>query len=119
MEELGSRAAKRARPIEPEAVKKSLRPVLGASALFLLALLVLGGVKSWRDLMLSRERVRELEREIAVAHERIEKLERRIDNLEKDPQTLERRAREDLGLVHPNDHVLLLPDNEPAKPAER
>lgn len=97
---------------------RSLRPVIGASLLFLLGLLALGGVKSYRDLTQARERVRELESQIRAAEERIESLKRQIEQLQDDPHTLERRAREDLGLAKPGELVILLPEEAEGEPAE-
>jgi len=96
--------------------KKSLRPVLGASAIFLLVLLGVGGLKSTRDLGLARERVEDLEQGILEAESRIRQLERSIDRLRNDPLTLERRAREDLGLAFPDDLIYLLPEEPPEEP---
>ncbi|MCB1032919.1 MAG: septum formation initiator family protein [Acidobacteria bacterium] len=102
---------------KPPSGGKSLRPVVGATLLTLLALLALGGVKSYRDLTLARERVRELEEQIRAAHERIESLKQEILQLKGDPNTIERRAREDLGLAKPGELVILLPDEEEEDPA--
>ncbi len=96
---------------KPPKTEKSLRPGLGATVLFLLFLLSLGGVKSYRDLSIARQRVAELEQSIRDASQRIEELEKRIDNLLHDPHTLERRAREDLGLARPGDVLILLPED--------
>lgn len=90
--------------------RKSLRPVLGASAVFLLLLLLLGGLKGYRDLSVARQRVQELEEGIEEAEERIRLLEVQIERLRSDPFTLERRAREDLGLAMPGDLIYLLPE---------
>ncbi len=97
---------------KPPQAQKSLRPVLGATVLFLLFLLGLGGVKSYRDLAVSRQRVEDLELSILEARQRIELLEHRIEQLRHDPHTLERHAREDLGLAFPGDVLILLPEDE-------
>ncbi|MCH9650592.1 MAG: septum formation initiator family protein [Deltaproteobacteria bacterium] len=96
---------------KPPQAQKSLRPVLGATVLFLLFLLGLGGVKSYRDLAVSRQRVEDLEQSIEDARQRIELLENRIEQLRNDPHTLERHAREDLGLAFPGDVLILLPED--------
>ncbi len=97
---------------------RSLRPVIGATLFFLLGLLALGGIKSYRDLTQARERVDALELQIQAAEDRIESLKQEIRQLQGDPQTLERRAREDLGLVKPGELVILLPDRAEEQPAQ-
>jgi cell division protein FtsB len=102
---------------KPPKVTKSLRPVLGVSAVVLLILLGLGGAKRGQDLAKSRQRVAELEEGIRAAEERIRALERLIERLKTDPQMLERRAREDLGLAFPDDLIYLLPEEPSQLPA--
>ena len=46
--------------------------------------------------------------------ERIALLKRRIESLKNDPVTLDRVARESLGLVRPEDVVIVLPARPPA-----
>jgi cell division protein FtsB len=87
--------------------------VLGLGLAFLLALLATTGLKGYRDLLATRERERTLEARIEETRERIEHLEERIDRLRDDPLTLERLAREDLGLVEPEDVVIVLPPGTP------
>lgn len=78
--------------------------------LFLLVLLVVVGLKSYRDLSLAQAQVEALEGEVKATEERIEGLRQHIERLEHDPLTVEQLAREDLGLVRPDDVVILLPD---------
>ncbi|MCB1054634.1 MAG: septum formation initiator family protein [Acidobacteria bacterium] len=94
---------------EPSPGRNPLRPFLGVTAAVLVLLVVLGGVKSYRDLSQARQRVAALELEIRDAQARIAALEQRIHRLQDDPNTLERLAREDLGLVEPGDVVIVLP----------
>lgn len=107
-------AARQAKP--PAASGRPLRRLMGVTVLILAGVLLLGGIKTWRDLRVSRTQLQELEQEIADKQERIEALKARIQRLEEDPQTLERRAREDLGLVRPADVIFVLPEEAPAEP---
>jgi cell division protein FtsB len=104
---------------EAPARPDSLRAVLGAAVLFFSVLLVFASVKSHRDLVAAREHQRGLERTIHDTRERIEVLRGRIDRLRRDPDTLERLAREELGMVKPNDVVIVLPPPAPAVAAPR
>jgi cell division protein FtsB len=104
---------------DPEAPARpdSLRAVLGAAVLFFSVLLVFASVKSHRDLVAARDQQRDLERTIHDTRERIEVLRGRIDRLRRDPDTLERLAREELGMVRPNDVVIVLPPAAPPRAA--
>ncbi|HVT16103.1 MAG TPA: septum formation initiator family protein [Thermoanaerobaculia bacterium] len=96
----------------------SLRPVLGAVVLLFMVLLVIAGLKSYRDLGAARERERVLAGRIEETRAGIERLRGRISRLRSDPVTLERLAREELGLVKPTDLVIELPRTaEPAPPS--
>ena len=86
-----------------------LRSVLVAVVVFLVLLLATFGLKSYRDLAAVRGRERLLTAEIAGTEERIALLKRRIESLKNDPVTLDRVARENLGLVRPEDVVIVLP----------
>ena len=91
-----------------------LRSVLLAVVVFLVLLLATFGLKSYRDLAAVRARERLLTAEIAGTEERIAQLKRRIERLKNDPVTLDREARASLGLVRPEDVVIVLP--APASP---
>ena len=91
-----------------------LRSVLMAVVVFLVLLLATFGLKSYRDLTAVRGRERQLTAEIAGTEKRIALLKRRIESLKNDPVTLDRVARESLGLVRPEDVVIVLP--APATP---
>ena len=92
---------------------RSSRSVLTAAVLFLLVLLAVVGLKSYRDLSFAHGRVDGLKGEVQATEQRIEALEERIERLQNDPMTLEQRAREDLGLVRPGEEVILLPEGDP------
>lgn len=94
-----------------------LRSVLVAVVVFLVLLLATFGLKSYRDLAAVRGRERLLTAEIAGTEERIALLKRRIESLKNDPVTLDRVARESLGLVRPEDVVIVLPAPPAAAPA--
>jgi hypothetical protein len=74
------------------------------------ALLAIAALKSYRDLAAARAHEHQLETQIAETKARSEKLRLRIDRLRHDPGMLERLAREDLGMVHPRDVVIELPE---------
>jgi cell division protein FtsB len=99
---------------EAPARPDSLRAVLGAAVLFFSVLLVFASVKSHRDLVAARDHRRDLERTIRETRERNEVLRGRIERLRRDPDTLEGLAREQLGMVRPNDLVIVLPQPVPA-----
>ena len=89
---------------------RSFRTTLAAAVLFLLMLLIVVGLKSYRDLSFAHGRVQALEEDVKATQERIERLQQDIQQLKNDPLTVEQLAREDLGLVRPEDVVILLPD---------
>ena len=97
----------------------SFRPVLGAAVALFLALLAIAALKSYRDLASARAHQHLLERQIQQTEARSEWLRSRIDRLHHDPGMLERLAREDLGMVRPNDVVIELPEGAVASPASR
>lgn len=86
-----------------------LRSVLVAVVVFLVLLLATFGLKSYRDLDAVRGRERLLIAEIAGTEQRIALLKRRIESLKNDPVMLDRVARESLGLVRPEDVVIVMP----------
>lgn len=87
-------------------------PYLVATGLFLLVAVVgLSGARSYRDLAAARDRERELSTEIAAAEQRVRELSQRLELLRDDPALLEHIARKRLGLVAPDEHVLILPDD--------
>jgi len=97
----------------------SFRPVLGAAVVLFLALLAIAALKSYRDLASARAHQHMLERQIQQTVARSEWLRLRIERLHHDPGMLERLAREDLGMVRPNDVVIELPDGAVAPAASR
>lgn len=80
-----------------------------AVVVFLVLLLATFGLKSYRDLDAVRGRERLLIAEIAGTEQRIALLKRRIESLKNDPVMLDRVARESLGLVRPEDVVIVMP----------
>jgi cell division protein FtsB len=87
-------------------------------ALAVIAVLVAVGaasVRSWRDLAEQRAREAELAAAIVKTETAVRELEERNRRLEKDPLTLERLARQQLGLVKPDDLVVVFPE-KPAAP---
>lgn len=76
-------------------------------------LLVVAGVKSYRDLSIARTHEHKLRLEIEGTHQRIRHLSDRIERIENDDATLEQLAREELGWVRAHDVVIVLPDETP------
>jgi len=95
-----------------DARPRPFRSLLSALLVFLVLVLATAALKAWRDLESSHARAAELEQRVTATEERIESLRERIHDLKSDPATLDRIAREDLGLVHPNDVVIVLPPSE-------
>ncbi len=85
------------------------RSLFGALMFTGMMLVIVAGLKSYRDLSLASDREARLEMRIEEAQERVEVLESRVDLLRDDPATLERLAREQRGLVMADDLVLVLP----------
>lgn len=92
-----------------------LRSVVAAVVVFLVLLLATFGLKSYRDLSSVRGREQALLAEIAGTEQRIALLRHRIERLKNDPVMLDRVARESLGLVRPEDVVIVLPAPAPAE----
>ena len=79
-----------------------------------LVLVLLGaGVQGYRDLAKSRTRLAELAARKSETARRVADLEQRIERLRADPMMLERLAREELGMVRPNDVVIVFPEEQP------
>jgi cell division protein FtsB len=103
---------------EPETPTESsvhpLRSWLGVTVIMMLAILTAAGIKSYRDLAAARDHQADLERRVEAAKERIGILDQRLEGMEDDPIVLERLAREELGMVRPDDVVIVLPAPEPS-----
>ena len=103
--------AAEAAPLRP----RPLRSLVSAMVVVLVLVLATVALTGWRDLAAARAREKALAAEVASAEARIEEAKRRIARLQADPVTLDRIAREELGLVSPQDVVVVLPP--PAAPA--
>jgi len=88
---------------------RPLRSLVGLLVGFALLALAIAGLKGWRDYQGALAHEQRLQGDISAAQERIQGLETRIDRLQHDPATLDRVAREQLGLVEPNEVVVVLP----------
>jgi cell division protein FtsB len=88
------------------------RSLFGALMFTGMMLVIVAGLKSYRDLSVAQERQGSLERRVEASHVRVEALRSRVDLLRNDPAMLERLAREQRGLVLPDDLVLVLPAAE-------
>jgi cell division protein FtsB len=108
----------------PEAPPRPFRSLLSAVFVFLVLLLATFGLRGWQDVSRARERERTLAAEVAATEARIAELKRKIERMKNDPVTLDRMARQELGLVSPDDVVIVLPARAaanalPAPPAAR
>ncbi len=95
---------------------RPLRSLLSAVVIFLLLVLATTSLAGWRELERARGKERALAEEVTAREARIRALERRIERLRSDPVTLDRLAREDLGMVAPEDVVIILPEPASAPP---
>ena len=97
---------------------RSFQALIAGAAGLVTLILAIAGAQTWRDLAAVKNRESEIRERLVGADQRIEDLERRIQSLREDPATLERLAREELGLVKPEDVVILLPpeSEEPEAP---
>lgn len=103
---------------EPDPTRRlPLRGLAVGGAVILLALLAVAGFKSYRNLAAVQAQEAALEQQVAATQERIETLRHRVERLRDDPATLERLAREELGMVHPGDVVIVLPAEDAEPPA--
>jgi cell division protein FtsB len=101
----------------PKRQSLPLRLALGGGVVFVVGLLITAGAKSYRDLQIVRQREAHLGARIGAAEDRLEDLQHRLELLRYDPATLERLAREELGLVSPEDIVFVLPPAPDPPPA--
>ena len=91
-------------------------------ALAVLAVLVAVGaasLRSWRDLAEQRAHEADLQAAIAKTEAAVRALEERNRRLESDAVTLERLARQELGLVKPDDLVVVFPPPGQAPPRQQ
>ena len=100
--------------------RRSRLPV-GLSVGVGLALLVLSiaAVDVYRDLAQQKQRRIELEQRIQASELRIRELEARIERMRNDSDTLEQLAREELGLVRPEDVLVIFPESSSDADSER
>ena len=105
----------------PARSRPSFQALIAGAAALVTLILAIAGARTWRDLAAVKHRESEIHERIEGADRRIEGLENRIESLRDDPATLERLAREELGLVKPDDVVILLPpeDETPATSARQ
>ena len=89
--------------------RSPFQTLLAGAAGLLVLVLAIAGARSYQDLVAVKTREADFRQRIAATEERTEALRREIELLREDPATLERHAREDLGLVRPDDVVVLLP----------
>ncbi|HLF56089.1 MAG TPA: septum formation initiator family protein [Thermoanaerobaculia bacterium] len=95
---------------------RPLRSLVSAVVACLLLALAVAALKGWRDYQQTRAREERLKAEIAATETRIGALERKIERLQNDPATLDRVAREELGLVRPDEVVIVLPETPQRSP---
>ena len=94
----------------PAAPARDRFPLLVGAAVVLVLLVVgVAALRSWQDLAAQRAREAAVEADIARTETDVRRLEQRIRRLKEDPFTLERLARHELGLVRPEDLVMVFP----------
>ena len=92
------------------AVTPARRPVVVLVVVGALVLALAGaGFQGYRDLISARARAQLLAQRKAETEQRVADLRQRIELLRHDPVTLERLAREELGMVRPEDVVIVFP----------
>ncbi|MEM7480484.1 MAG: septum formation initiator family protein [Acidobacteriota bacterium] len=89
-----------------------VRVLVVGALVVVVSLLAVAGFESYRDLSTVRDREAELRQQLENTQHSIEQLEGRIERLRTDPATLERLAREELGMLRPDEVVILLPRDE-------
>jgi cell division protein FtsB len=99
-----------------DARARPLRRLLLGAVVVVVALLAAASFKSYRDLAKARAREALVATRLSSTEERIAGLRRRVAALTSDPATLERLAREELGMVRPDDVVIILPPGAPPGP---
>jgi len=76
----------------------------------LVLVLAVAGVKSWADLRVSQSRATELRQRVNEKESSVQRLEKRIHLLRSNSELLERVAREELGVVRPDEIIVILPE---------
>ena len=102
---------------DSESGARPLRSLVVGVVLFFVLLLATFGLRGWQDVSRARARERTLAAEVAATEARIAELRRRIERLKDDPVTLDRLAREELGMVSPDDVVIVLPEHAASRSA--
>jgi cell division protein FtsB len=98
----------------PPPARPSRRVLLPLALVATLVLALFGaGIQGYRDLAKARARVDLLTARKAETARHVADLERRIERLRSDPMMLERLAREELGMVQPDDVVIVFPAERP------
>ena len=93
---------------QPGPFRRVLVPLSMVGVLVLV--LVGAGIDGYRDLAKSRARLADLTARKAATAQRVTELAARIERLRTDPMMLERLAREELGMVRPEDVVIVFPE---------
>jgi cell division protein FtsB len=113
----GENAAADAAEAESKARRDRSPMLLLLAVLAVLLAVGTAAIQGWRDLADQRAHEQALVRSIAQTQGDLRALQERIERLQKDPVTLERLARQELGLVRPEDLVLVFPEPPAPPPA--
>ena len=100
----------------PSSTPERFRSLVGLGLAGLLALLVVAGYRSFRDLQLATSREESLRQSVEATESRIKALELRVEQLRSEPEALESVARGDLGMIRPGDVVIVLGPEREAEP---
>lgn len=93
----------------PAGLSWGLWPMVITGILVMLIAIAFASARSYADLADSRARAARLESELQERQQAIAGLGERIERLRDDPYTLERLARRELGMVRPDEIVVVLP----------
>ncbi len=93
----------------------SFRSLLVVAAVVMVAALAVAGARSYGELQKVRARETMLVDSLEKSRERSESLRQGMELVRTDAATLERLAREELGLVLPEDVIVLVPPGPPVE----
>jgi cell division protein FtsB len=99
-------------------IEKQHRLVIcgGVGCFLLLSLLALVGERGFFEVYQFSRHLKHVESRLRALEEENERLRRQVTGLRSDPAQVEKLAREDLGLVRPDEIIFEILDGEPQEP---
>jgi cell division protein FtsB len=85
----------------------------GVACFLLLSLLAMAGERGFLEVYQFSRHLKRVESRIGVLEGENERLRRQVTGLQSDPYQVEKLAREDLGLVRPDEIIFEIADGEP------